>query len=349
MKKTLLTIRLFFGLLCVGAAYLIWFSNPDWERYLLPILFAGACVGTLTVLLDIFLKGFSLRGLTAVSFGLAMGSFVAWLLSSSPFFEKGDESMLFMVRLILFAMCTYIGTVVALRGRDEFNLVIPYVKFIAQEVNSQLVVVDTSALIDGRIVGICESRFLTAGLVIPRFVVEELHMVADSKDPQRRERGRQGLQVLNDLKRIAGLDVRIHESDVAKAADVDTKLVFVAKHLKARLFTLDYNLAQLAEFQGVEWLNLHTLQQALAQEMKVGELFEVELVKPGRESHQAVGYLPDGSMVVVNEGASHIGKQVQVEVTSVLPSAGGKLIFAKISGIPEAAHLQDVPYALAKG
>ncbi len=349
MKKTILTIRVFFALLCMSGAYLVWYSNPDWEGHLLPILFTGACLGALTVLLDIFLKGFSLRGLTAVSFGLAMGAFVAWLLASSPFFEKGEASTLFMVRLVLFAVCTYLGTVIALRGRDEFNLVIPYVKFISQDVPSSLVVVDTSALIDGRIVRICESGFLSSVLIIPRFVVEELHMVADSKDPQRREKGRHGLQVLNDLKRLENMELRIHETDVAKAVDVDTKLVFVAKNLKARLLTLDFNLAQLAEFQGVEWLNIHALQKALAQEMSVGEHFSVELVKQGRETHQAVGYLPNGSMVVVNEGARRLGEKVDAEVTSILPSAGGKLIFARISGETEAPDVQEVPYEVAKG
>jgi uncharacterized protein YacL len=280
------------------------------------------------------LKGFSLRGLSALTFGLAVGALIAMFLSSSPLFDNGDPQVIYLFRLALFLICTYLGAVIALRGKDEFNLVIPYVRFVPHDVETPLVVVDTSALIDGRVAKICEAGFINAALVIPRFVLEELQNVADSTDPLRQARGRRGLDVLNDLRRIKNLDLRIHESEVTKRQDVDAKLVFLAQSMRARLLTTDYNLAKMAEFHGVPWLNLNHLSKALRQELLVGDTIEVDLVKLGKEEGQAVGFLEDGSMVVVNTARAHLGRRVTAEITSVLPSAGGKMVFARFVGGP---------------
>jgi uncharacterized protein YacL len=275
-----------------------------------------------------------LRGLTAITFGLAVGALIAFFLSASPLFDNGDPQVLFLFRLALFLVCSYLGTVIALRGKDEFNLVIPYVRFVPHDVETPLVVVDTSALIDGRVAKICEAGFINAALVIPRFVLEELQNVADSTDPLRQARGRRGLEVLNDLRRIKNLDLRIHESEVTKRQDVDAKLVFLAQSMRARLLTTDYNLAKMAEFHGVPWLNLNHLAKALRQELLVGDIIEVDLVKLGKEEGQAVGFLEDGSMVVFNTARAHLGRRVTAEITSVLPSAGGKMVFARYVGGP---------------
>jgi uncharacterized protein YacL len=222
----------------------------------------------------------------------------------------------------------YLATVVALRGKDEFNLVIPYVRFNAQNVESPLVVVDTSALIDGRIAAICESRWFGYALIIPRFVLDELQAVADSSDASRKEKGRKGLEVLNRIRKMKHVDLRIHESDVPDRKAVDAKLVYLAESMKAKLLTTDYNLAKLAEFHSIEWLNITALVKALNQEVSVGTRISVELVRPGKDSGQAIGYLPDGSMLVVNNGRKWIGQEIRVEVDSVVPSSGGKMVFA---------------------
>jgi rRNA-processing protein FCF1 len=222
------------------------------------------------------------------------------------------------------------STVIALRGKDEFNLVIPYVRFVPHDVDVPLVVVDTSVLIDGRIARLCESGFMSAALVIPRFVLDELHAVADSTDPHKQARGRRGLEILGELRKIKNIDIRITESEVANSQHVDAKLVFLAKSMRAKLLTTDYNLAKLAEFHGVPWLNLNQLAKALRPELLLGETLEVDLVKAGKEEGQAVGFLEDGSMVVVNAGRGHMGKRVSAEIISVLPSAGGKMVFARM-------------------
>jgi uncharacterized protein YacL len=336
MNRTLQIIRATFFVLCLLGGWLVWVAqglNAD-RKDMWLFMTVGGGIGALTILVDVFLKGFSLRSLTAVTFGLLMGVIVASIISHSPFFdvETTDPNMLFRIRVVLFVVTLYLTTVMALRGRDEFNLVIPYVRFVPQEVASPLVVADASALIDGRVLGVCQSHFLGGTLVVPRFVIEELNRVADSSDPQRQSRGRRGLEVLNELRRVPGLELRVHDVTLENRQQMDDKLIFVARSLKARLLTTDYNLAKLAEFHDVEWLNLNKLARALHPEVTMGDCFSVELVKPGKEAGQAVGYLGDGSMVVVNDAEKNIGREVDVEVVNVVPSAGGKMVFARVVG-----------------
>lgn len=278
------------------------------------------------------LKGFSLRGLSAITFGLSIGMLISYLIGTSPLLEYGEPQNIFIVRLSLFIIITYQCTVSALRGRDDFNLVIPYVRFVPHEVDVPLVVVDTSVLIDGRISKICEAGFLSAALVIPSFVLRELNAVANSNDPQKQARGRRGLEVLNELRRIKNLDLRAPESEVSNREDLDAKLVFLAQWMKAKLMTTDYNLSKMAEFHGVPRLDLNQLARSLRPELMLGESLTVDLTKPGKECGQAVGYMADGSMIVVEGGSDHLGQQVRAEVVSVLPTAGGKMVFACYTG-----------------
>lgn len=344
MDKTLLPIRLVFIAICAWGGWLVSFTIFGGESKIALqgggeiargwVVTGGFLVGVLVVLVDIMLKGFSLRGLSAITFGIAVGLLLAFMVSRSPIFEGGgpdslDPSTVYIARVALFIICPYLAAVIALRGKDEFNLVIPYVRFVPHEVDVPLVVVDTSVLIDGRIARVCESGFMSSALVIPRFVLNELRVVADSSDPTKQARGRRGLEVLNDLRRIKNIDIRIMESEVAKRDEVDAKLVFLAQSMRAKLLTTDYNLAKMAEFHGVPWLNLNSLAKSLRPELMLGERLEVDLVKPGKEEGQAIGFIEDGSMVVVNNGRAHIGRRVQAEIVSVLPTAGGKMIFAR--------------------
>jgi uncharacterized protein YacL len=338
MNHTIRILRLFFLLLCIIGGYLITIGVPEWDEYRWLGVFVGAGIGILVILVDVLLKGFSLRGLSALTFGLFVGWLCAYLIGSSPLFdvpfEGWDEGSmiltqnLFLIRIVLYVVLMYLGAVIALRGRDEFNLVIPYVRFVPHGVEVPLAIVDTSALIDGRLVGICESRFMGYGLVIPRFVIDELQNIADSKDPERQAKGRKGIEVLNSLREMEHLDLRINESSVSNRQRVDAKLVYLAQSLKAKLMTTDYNLAQIAEFHNVDWLNLNALAKAMNPQLLVGEELRIKLAKPGKDHGQAVGYLPDGSMVVVADSRHLIGETVTASVESIIPSAGGKMIFA---------------------
>lgn len=330
MNKTILTFRIFFLLLSMFGCIVLSYST-GWS--LVQVLFVGIGLAALVILTDILLEGFSLRGLSAITFGLAVGGAIAYLLASSPLFEPLDSDpelaeTLFLCRLVLYVVSTYLATVIALRGKDEFNLVIPYVRFNPLNVESPIVVVDTSALIDGRIAAICESRWFGYAMVIPRFVLDELQAIADSPDASRKEKGRKGLEILNRLRKMKHVDLRIHESDVFHHEAVDAKLVYLAHTMKAKLLTTDYNLAKMAEFQGVEWLNITKLLKSVNQEISVGTQINVELVRPGKDAGQAIGYLPDGSMLVVNNARKLIGQEVHVEIDSVVPSSGGKVVFA---------------------
>lgn len=335
MNRTLYAIRAVFFLLCGAAGWLVCYTINEWDNYRVLAMGIGFLIGALVILIDVLLKGFSLRGLSAISFGLAIGVLISYLIGTSPLFAFGDPQTIYLFQLVLFIVCTYLATVIALRGKDEFNLLIPYVRFVPHEVDVPLVVVDTSVLIDGRISRVCAAGFLNAALVIPRFVLAELQAIADSSDPQRQARGRRGLDVLNELRRLKHLDLRISESEVVKRTDVDAKLVFLAQSMRAKLLTTDYNLAKMAEFHGVPWLNLNQLSTALRPELTLGESIEVELVKPGKDEGQAVGYLDDGSMVVVAAGRPLIGQRVAAEIVSVLPTGGGKMVFARLTGARE--------------
>ncbi len=338
MNKTLFVIRIIFIALCAIASWLLCYTVEEWDHRRGLAVMIGVLIGVLVVLVDLMLKGFSLRGLTAVTFGLGLGSLMAWLIVSSPLLNppgKGDPTTVYLVQMALFVICTYLGTVIALRGKDDFNLVIPYVRFVPHEVDVPLVVVDTSALIDGRIAKVCQTQFLGAALIIPTFVLAELQTIADSIDPVKQARGRRGLQVLNELRAIKHIDIRIHQSDVARRQDIEAKLIFLAQSMRAKLLTTDTNLAKMAQFQGISWLNLHALEEALRPEMVIGESIALDLVKIGKEDGQALGYLTDGSMVVVNNARAFVGKRVTAEIIGVLPSGGGKMIFANLLGEAE--------------
>jgi len=334
MNKTIFTIRIFFFAVCLLGSWLITLTSDDYD--VAKVLFFGACLGALVILVDIYLKGFSLRGLSALTFGLAIGALVAWIISSSPLFTplKDDPDFaqnLILVQMVLFVVLMYLGAVIALRGKDEFNLVIPYMKFVPHDVQTPLALVDTSALIDGRIVPLCRSGFFGHAVVIPKFVIAELQSVADSDDVHRKARGRRGIEALNRLRENKDIDLRVEASEVDSEDKVDAKLLFLARTLKAKILTTDYNLARLAQFEGVSWLNLNELAESLNPEIHVGLSINIELLKPGKDPGQAVGYLKDGSMVVVNDGKQFIGEQVQAEVISIVPTTGGRMIFAKVN------------------
>ena len=342
MKSPIRVVRCVSLAFCLGGGYLAHYAaygNGDITSLARYLVIAGL-LGLLLILVDMLLKGFSLRSLTSLTLGLAIGALLAMLVSVSPLLSNeafGKDSdlgpRLFTVRVAIFIATTYLATVITLRSRDEFNLVIPYIRFNPIDTPVNLVVLDTSALIDGRITGLCETGFVTAALVLPRFVIEELQTVADSTDPARRARGRRGIGHLNSLKEVKNIDLRIHESGMGPQGSVDDRLVTLAQSLKASLLTTDYNLAQIARFHGVKWLNLNALAKTMKYEIASGDIVEVELTREGREPGQAVGHLPDGSLIVVTDGQTHLGKTVAAEVTNITPTSAGRMIFAKIRAV----------------
>ena len=297
----------------------------------------GAVAGALLVGFEALLHrigrgGVSVRGFSAAVFGLLFGLVMAKLVSDAIELAVPDPGRMGTVRLIVTWAFAYIGMVVALRGRDEFNVIIPYVRLSRQDRSEELCVVDTSAIIDGRITDLCKTRFLEGKLLVPRFVLRELQAIADSSDPLKRNRGRRGLEVLHGLRGQAHVDVRIHDEDIPGVSDTDAKLVRLAQLLSAKVVTTDYNLNKVAELQGVAVLNVNELAQALRPVVLPGETLEVKPIKEGKEANQSVAYLEDGTMVVVENGRHLIGQTVQGLVTSVLQTAAGRMVFVRPEG-----------------
>ena len=213
-------------------------------------------------------------------------------------------------------------------NKEDFSLIIPYVRFRRQSELDNLILLDTSVIIDGRIADLIEARLFEGLIVVPRFVLKEIQQIADSSDPIKRERGRRGLEMLNRIQRNTNIEVRIHESDFPDEKEVDAKLVRLARNLNARLFTNDYNLAKVAELLKVNCVNLHEVAKHLKTILIPGEILRLKIVREGKDKGQGVGYMPDGTMVVINNGQSHIGQQVEVEVKSLLQTGAGVIIFA---------------------
>lgn len=296
-----------------------------------PLL--GAEIGLLSALLLIFLetrlRRVSVRGLSSMVFGLLLGVFMAKLLADVIEMSQPGPFIMSVTRIVLTVMFSYLGAVMALRGKDEFNIIIPYVRFRRQDVKEGIILLDTSAIIDGRIADIYKLNFLIGRLVVPRFVLQEMQRLADSSDDIKRQRGRRGLELLRLMQNDPKVDVHIHEDDMVDEQDVDAKLVSLAKVMDARVCTTDFNLSQSASLRDIEILNVNELANAVKSVIFIGEELKIKLVKEGKEPTQAVGYLDDGTMVVVSDGRRLIGQLVKTTVTSVLQTQSGKMIFAK--------------------
>lgn len=294
----------------------------------------GAQIGFLSGLLLIFiemkLQRVSVRGLSSMVFGLLLGVLLAKLLSRILMLLPLSIFVQSISEIVLTVVFSYLGAVMALRGKDEFNIIIPYVRFKRQDVGEAIVLLDTSVIIDGRIVDIYKTRFLSGRLVVPRCVLQELQALADSADDIKRQRGRRGLELLQSMQNDPKMDIRVHEDDLRGAESVDSKLMNLAKAMDAKICTTDFNLSQTASLQGIEMLNLNELVNAIKTLISAGDQMEIKLLKEGKESGQAIGYLDDGTMVVVSDGRNQIGEKVNVMVTSVLQTQAGKMIFAKV-------------------
>jgi uncharacterized protein YacL len=291
----------------------------------------GFGFGGLLVAVDEMLKGFSLRAFSATTFGLLLGTVVALLIDHSGLFEKVDENTRLLVRLGLFLAFSYIGIVLAMRSnKEDFSLIIPYVRFAPRNKPDNLLLLDTSAIIDGRVADLIEANFLEGIIVVPRFVLKELQQVADSNDAIKRARGRRGLEMLNRIQRNPRNEVKIHDGDFPEEKEVDTKLVHLARNLGAKLFTNDYNLSKIAELQSVNFVNMHELAKSLKSTLLPGEILTLRVVREGKDKGQGIGYLPDGTMVVINNAQSHVGQQVQAQVQNSLQTGAGVIIFADL-------------------
>ena len=289
----------------------------------------GVGVAVLMILLEVNAQKVSLRGVSLVAFGLFFGLLLSKLVTETLRLIQMPPDVFGILRASSTVLICFFSVMMALRGRDEFKLIIPYVRFSRQDQREEAYILDTSVIIDGRIADIVGTRFLEGRFIVPRFVLRELQGIADASDPMKRNRGRRGLDILNRLRKSERLEVIINEQEYPEIREADAKLVKLGQQLGARVLTNDYNLNKVAEIQGVVVLNINELANALKPVMLPGELMEVKPIREGKEPNQGVAYLDDGTMVVVEGGKVFIGHAVKVTVTSVLQTAAGRMIFTQ--------------------
>jgi uncharacterized protein YacL len=336
--------------LLVGLAIFIasaFFDANDRVRALaVPLVILA--FGGIVLFTDVREKQKQITTISAIYFGLLLGLLIGWLFSLAlrPLFESafpGIPRVIQVVEVSIMVICCYITISTLLQTKDEFRFIIPYVEFSKQVKGGRPLVLDTSVIIDGRIADVCDTRLIDTKLIVPRFVLQELQAIADSSDKLKRNRGRRGLDVLKRLQTNPKLELQMHDGNIPELRTgerirVDERLVILAKALSARVVTNDFNLNKIAQLQGVDVINLNELANAMKTVALPGEIMPVRIVKAGDQIGQGVGYLDDGTMVVVEQGRSLIGQEVAIVVTSVLQTPAGRMIFGRpdqrLSGSP---------------
>jgi uncharacterized protein YacL len=295
----------------------------------------GIVAGIGVVVFEIRIKAVSLKRLIGAAFGSVLGIFGAFLISLVLERLPSNPTIPF-VQVTLLAWMTYCGLVVGAAKGDVLNLAALGGLFGGEKVTkTSFKILDTSVIIDGRIVDIAETGFIDGAIVIPQFVLRELQLVADSSDSMKRNRGRRGLDILQRLQKMPELDVQILEDDFPQVREVDMKLIELAKVYNCKIVTNDFNLNKVAQLHKVEVLNINELANALKPVVLPGETMRVFILKEGKEHNQGVAYLDDGTMVVVDNARRMISKTIDIAVTSVLQTTAGKMIFGRFD---ERAH-----------
>lgn len=345
--------RLVYLLVCQAAGVAIALSTKGTpiEFSVTTGLLIGLAVGLSFIGVERLMEGFTLRGFSTATFGLGVGLFCAWLLTRveiSNLLElafrdrvestEDGETLVNSLRLALdvtlFASLGFLGAALALRGnREDFAFIIPYVRFREDSSSGQPIVLDAETVMDGRILGLIESGFLSGRLIVANYVLEEIRTLASEAENGIKQRAQRGLANLEKMQSAPETQVSIHEARTSPDSDgLHSRLIETSRFFGARLMTLDESLTKVAKLQGVSVLNLNELDLALRPPVAVGERLRVALVRPGKEDHQAIGYLPDGTMIVVNQSSDRIGDSVDVVVTTTLKTASGTLVFAEIQG-----------------
>ncbi len=301
-------------------------SYSPWVGFL-----AGAAVGLAVLWVERLIRRLPLSQLMGGAIGLLLGLGLARLLSS--FFEVLAQGVISTFIYVMLALSLgYLGLMI---GGLRFREFLPHHRRLPRRECPK--VVDTSAIIDGRLADICETGWVDGPLLIPNFVLSELQHIADSRDPVRRERGRRGLDALNRIRKSGRVEVRFLDQDYPRIRDIDAKLVKLCRDLQAKLITTDFNLNKVARLKGIEVLNVNELAMALRPVVTPGEELRIQVIKEGKERDQGVGYLEDGTMVVVEGGRNLIGKEVSVVVSSVLQTPAGRIIFTQPKAVAKAA------------
>jgi uncharacterized protein YacL len=306
-------------------------------------------IGVFIVCIDILAPRKKLSLFSGVFFGLLVGISIAYALSfvtplvidqyefmtSRVMGDKSRDAIITYINLLLGTVTCYLAISFILQTKDDFRFIVPYVEFRKQTKGARPILLDTSVLIDGRISDIADTGIIESQLVVPRFVLTELQAIADSADKLKRNRGRRGLDTLQELQAHNRIDLIHYDSsgreDISHGP-VDEQLMRLAKDLNGRVMTTDFNLNKVAQLRGVDVVNINDLANAMKPVVMPGEKMRVRLLKPGAEPGQGVGYLDDGTMVVVEQGRNHLNEEVEFTVTNTVQKSAGKMIFGRLDG-----------------
>ena len=308
------------------------------------ILWSGLVLAIVAFSVDYFTPKKSLAGLAGVFFGLLVGMFISWALApvvdliDSIYGLSLSATAIQGIKWIMGICICYLVISIVIQTKDDVRFVIPYVEFAKQTKGARPLILDTSAIVDGRIADLYQSKLFDAPLIVPRFVLNELQLIADSADKLKRNRGRRGLDILNRIQTDTSIDIEIDDTsipEVEEAKNVDQKLVMFTKQCNGRLATTDYNLTKVAHVREVDVMNINDLANSLKTIALPGEMMEVKIIKPGEEALQGIGYLADGTMIVVEGARDKIGREVLMAVTSSLQTSAGKMIFGKFEKYAE--------------
>lgn len=330
----LLILRVVFITVAAGIATLFFragfSSGPSYLPYL---VIAGLVLLSLGVIaIDVFIPRKQIEVISAVYFGLLVGFLLTYILlvAMQPLIDESPFTP--PLRLLMAAVLCYVCTSLLLQTKDDFRFVIPYVEFSRDLKGMRPLVLDTSSIIDGRLAELAETNIIDSQVIMPSFVLAELQAIADSNDRLRRARGRRGLDILNKLRAHPKIDFQIYDRELPEFAGqpVDMKLVVLAKHLEGKIVTGDFNLNKVAKVHNVAVINLNEIAASLRPQFLPGEAFEVRIVKAGEGADQGIGYLDDGTMVVVEGGRYRINATLPVVVTSTLQTQAGRMLFAKV-------------------
>ena len=315
----------------------------------LPNLLFGLITGGLFVALEFRLKDTSVTHLLGALLGGAIGLITAKTVGAALYWANlSDNRVVFLHSLILLGF-PYLGLVLGARKGEWLEPANLVGLFRSTGPRRRYKILDTSVIIDGRIADICETGFMDGTLVIPQFVLKELQLVADSSDSMKRNRGRRGLDILQKIQKMSGVDVTVSDVDFPEVREVDLKLIELARTLQGKIVTNDFNLNKVAHLRGVEVLNINELANSLKPVVLPGEVMKVFILKEGKEYNQGVAYLDDGTMVVVDNARKSIGKTIDVVVTSVLQTTAGKMIFGRFIDAASAAQAVPAPIATTDG
>jgi uncharacterized protein YacL len=294
------------------------------------IVLAAGVVGV-----DMLFRKKRLDTISAVYFGLIVGIFLTYVVSIALTPLMQGNPHVEHIRLVLGMVLCYACVSLLMQTKDDFRFVIPYIEFAKEVKGLRPYLLDTSVVIDGRIADVVETSVFDNQLIMPRFILGELQNIADSSDKMRRARGRRGLDILNRLRTSKAVEFKIYDRELPEMANqpVDMKLVLLAKDLDGKIITGDYNLNKVARLHNVPVINLNDVANALKPIFLPGERIEVKVVKPGEEPGQGVGYLDDGTMIVIEGGRSHIGDIITMTVTSVLQTSAGRMIFGRFDQV----------------